>query len=80
MGDVAGVLELIYLFFIFFLSGFIEQSYNLKLMGNVYLARINDQSMMASKSVEHHTVQDGIQSMVFCHSDKEDKKILKDYT
>jgi hypothetical protein len=49
-------------------------------MGNVYMAKIKDKSMMLKKSVEHHTVRDGIQSLVFCHSNDKDKKILENYT
>ena len=44
------------------------------------MAKIKDKSMMHSKSVEHHTVQDGIQSLVFCAHDIKDKLILENYT
>tara|TARA_B110000285_G_C14945546_1_gene524143 strand:- start:110 stop:265 length:156 start_codon:yes stop_codon:yes gene_type:complete len=51
MGDVAGILELFTWFFLFFIKNFIEQSYNLKIMGNVYLAKVKDKSTLMSSSV-----------------------------
>ena len=60
MGDVAGILELFCLFFFVFINGFIEQSYNLKIIGNVYMARIKDNSIMNTQQTKHQTVHDGI--------------------
>jgi len=42
MGDVAGVLEIIILFFSFFVNRFIDQSYFLKLTRRIFLAHTKD--------------------------------------
>ena len=46
MSNVAGVLNLIVLFFGFFISSFIEQSFFLKLVERIFMAKTNDKSIM----------------------------------
>jgi len=78
MGDVAGILELIFWFYLIFLSKFIEQSYNLNILGNVYLAKIKDKSMMQMHSLQHHIVENGIQSLVLKGKDKKDRLAVRE--
>ena len=60
MGDVAGVLEIIVLFFSFFTYAFVEQSYFLKLIGKIHMAKTDDKSIMNFKSLKNHTVDNDI--------------------
>ena len=60
MGNVAGVLEIITMFFSFFIVKFIDQSYFLKLIRRVFMGKTKDNSIMNQKQVKKHTISNKI--------------------
>ena len=53
MGDVAGILDLLILFFSFFTNSFVEHSYNLKMLGKVFMAKTKDPNVLMEKCATH---------------------------
>ena len=60
MGNVAGVLEIIAMFFGFFITSFIDQSYFLKLIRKVFMGKMKDNSIMNQKQVKKHIIKNKI--------------------